>query len=297
MSHRQGGSSGKGPRSSAQESTEPRFLNPSSSERNWIGKIPDTYPDILRAPAVSYKPERDDPRITANKYVSFVRPYKGKQGLLLVGVEQRPVIIDESEPDKPHVMPMRLDRESITSNWIFSVSIYKAEGLIQLEDCIVADGKQIRSTMTYSERFTKLQKFASSVWFEDKGFQLGWQIRVAQTLPLESIRLAIAGLNGGYVCLMPDSPVYRLLKVVAVAVQAKPIQIEGGPIQFICTAVEGKPDVYDLKGLDGTDAGRASIQTLTISQGLRQKSETGQSIRVLAEWNADFESYIVLSIL
>jgi hypothetical protein len=294
MSHRQGG---KHPRTSLVESTEPRFLNPSSSERNWIGKIPDNYPDILRAPAVSYKSERDDSRISANKYVSFVRPYKGKQGLLLIGVEQRPVIIDESEPDKPHIMPMRLDRESISSNWIFSVSIYKAEGLIQLEDCIVADGKQIRSTMTYSDRFTKLQKFASSVWFEDKQFQLGWQIRIAQTLPLESIRLAIAGLNGGYICLMPDSPVYRLLKVVAVAVQAKPIQIEGGPREFICTAVEGKPDVYDLKGIDGSDAGRASIQTLTISQGLRQKSETGQQIRVLAEWNADFESYIVLSIL
>ena len=285
----------KGPRSSASESTEPRFLNPSSSERNWIGKIPDTYPDILRAPAVSYKPDRDDARIKANNYVSFVRPYKSKQGLLLIGVEQRPIIIDETEPEKSHVMPMRIDRESISATWIFSVTIYRAEGLIQLEDCIVAEGKQLRSSSTYSERFSKLQKFASSVWYEDVQFQLGWQIRLAHPYPLESVRLAIAGLNGGYLCLMPDSPTFRLLKIIPQT--AQPIKVVGGPNEFICTAVVGKPDVYDLKRPDNTDAGRASIQTLTISQALRQKADSGQPMRVLAEWNEDFESYIVLSVL
>jgi hypothetical protein len=286
----------KGPRSSAPESTEPRFLNPSSSERNWIGRIPASYPDILRAPAVSYKPDRDDARIKANNYVSFVRPYKSKQGLLLIGVEQRPVIIDETDPEKPHVVPMRLDRESISGTWIFSVSIYQTEGLIQLEDCIVAEGKQIRSFSTYSERFLNLQKFASSVWYEDVQFQLGWQIRLAQVHPLESVRVAIAGLNGGYLCLMPDSPTFRLLKIIPQV--AQPIKVVGGPNEFICTAVVGKPDVYDIKKPgENTGAGRACVQTLTISQALRQKSDSGQPIRVLAEWNEDFESYIVLSVL
>ena len=285
----------KGPRSSAPESTEPRFLNPSSSERNWIGRIPASYPDILRAPAVSYKPDRDDARIKANNYVSFIRPYKSKQGLLLIGVEQRPVIIDETDPEKPHVVPMRLDRESIFGTWIFSVSIYQTEGLIQLEDCVVAEGKQLRSSSTYSERFSNLQRFASSIWYEDVQFQIGWQIRLAQVHPLESIRVAITGLNGGYLCLMPDSPIFRLLKIIPQA--AQPIKVVGGPNEFICTAVVGKPDVYDLKRPDNTDAGRASVQTLTISQALRQKADSGQPIRVLAEWNEDFESYIVLSVL
>jgi hypothetical protein len=44
---------------------------------------------------------------------------------------------------------MRLDREAITDTWIFSLTIYQSEGLIQLEDCIVAAGEQIRSTRPF----------------------------------------------------------------------------------------------------------------------------------------------------
>jgi hypothetical protein len=43
--------------------------------------------------------------------------------------------------------------------------------------------------------------------------------------------------------------------------------------------------------------GRASIQTLSISQALQQKRATGESMRVLAEWNEDFESHVVTSVL
>ena len=59
---------------------------------------------------------------------------------------------------------------------------------------------------------------------------------------------------------------------------------------------EGKPDVYDLKDSNGTYLGRASVQTLSISQALQQKRSTGESIKVLAEWNEDFESYVVTSV-
>ena len=110
------------PRTSKLQSDKPRFLNPSYEERNWIRTIPDNYPDILRAPAVSYKPERDDPRIKANRYVAFARPYRGKQGLLIIGNEFRPVIIDESQPDRPSVLPMRLDRETLQDTWIWLIN-------------------------------------------------------------------------------------------------------------------------------------------------------------------------------
>jgi len=49
--------------------------------------------------------------------------------------------------------------------------------------------------------------------------------------------------------------------------------------------------------VDETPVGRASIQTLSISQTLQHKVSTGQPMRVLAEWNADFESFVVISVL
>jgi len=287
----------KHPRSSKQDFTTPRLHNPSHYERKWIGRIPDSYPDILRAPAVSYKPQRDDPRIQSNQYVSFARPYRGKQGLLIIGREYRPVLIDETEPDKPHILPMRLDREAIVDTWIFSVTIYPTEGIIQLEDCVVAGGEQIRSTKPFKERVVSLQRFTESVWFQDKQFQLGWQIQMATFHPLESVRQAIASLSGGCLCLMPNLPTFRLLKIVLQEEKVAPV-IVSGPQECICVAVEGKPDVYDLRSVaDNTPVGRASIQTLSISQRLQQKVSTGQPMHVLVEWNADFESFVVISVL
>ena len=288
-------SNGKHPRSSAPHSDKPRFLNPNPSEHNWIRTIPDNYPDIMRAPAVIYKAERDDPRISSNTYVTYVRPYRARQGLLMIGKEQRPVIIDESQTDRPKILPMRLDREAILSTWIFSVSIYEAEGLILLEDCIASDGVQIRSTKPYKERFALLQKFADSIWFQDKQFQLNWQMDMADVYPLVDVKVASSKISGGCLCLMPNLPTFRLIKVLPL-VAAKPV-IASGPTSFLCVGVEGKPDVYDLKDSAGKDVGRASIQTLTISQALQHKRSTGETIRVLAEWNEDFESYVVTSVL
>jgi len=190
---------------------------------------------------------------------------------------------------------MRLDREAIEATWIFAISIYTAEGLIQIEDCIVSNGEQIRTSKPFKDRFAHVQRFADSIWFQDQRFQLNWTIKLADIYPVGSIREASATINGGCLCLMPDLPSFRLLKVIPQAVE-KPVPI-GGPGEFTCHAVVGKPDVYDLKGLDGAMAGRASIQTLSISQTLQQKRSTGETMRVLAEWNEDFESYVVTSVL
>jgi hypothetical protein len=270
-------------------------LNPNHYERNWIRTIPDSYPDILRAPAVTYKAERDNLRIQSNNYVAFVRPYRGKQGLLIIGAEQRPIIIDESQPDNPQVLPMRLDREAMQGPWVLAVSLYAAEGLIQIEDCIVADGQQLRSDKTYKERFAMIQRFADRVWFQDARFQLNWQLKVAEVFSLVGVRDIAKTVGSGSLCLMPDLPTYRLLKVLPQV--TKPAPVVGGPRQCLCNPVEGKPDVYDLVGLDGTDLKRASIQTLSISQALQQKRATGQALKVLAEWSDDFESYVVTSVL
>ena len=277
----------------------PRLNNPSKHERLWIGRIPDSYPDILRAPAVSYKPERDDPRIKANKYVSFVRPYRGKQGLLLIGKEQRPVIIDETQPDTPNVLPMRLDRESLLGTWIFSISIYEAEGLIQLEDCIVCDGEQIRSSKPFKERFSKVQRFIDTIWYQDKQFQLNWDVRLADIYALESVRAAAEKLNGGYLCLMPEPAQFRLIRVLPITKvdSALTVPMEGGPREFTCVPIDGKPDVYDLKDTSDKIVGRASIQTLTVSQRLQHLVSIGQPLRVMAEWNAEFDSYVVTSVI
>jgi hypothetical protein len=270
-------------------------LNPSYEERNWIRTIPASYPDILRAPAVSYKSERDDPRIKANRYVAYARPYKGRQGLLIIGNELRPLIVDESQPDRPSVLPMRLDRETLQDTWIFAITLFHPEGIIQIEDCVVAAGEQIRSSKNFKERFSFVQKFADHVWFSDKAFQLNWQIEIADTFPLVSIKEAVKSLSGGNLCLMPDLASFRLLKVNYVEA-AKP-EITSGPKDFRCVPVIGKPDLYELVDANGKELGRAAIQTLSISQALQLKKSTGEPLRVMAEWNEDFESYVVTSVL
>ena len=282
--------------SNKHHSDKPRFVNPSHQERNWIRTIPDYYPDILRAPAVSYKSERDDLRIKANRYVTFARPYRGKQGLLIIGNEYRPIIIDESQPDKSSVLPLRLDRESLGGAWILAITIFHIEGLIQIEDCIVANGNELRSSKLFSERFAHIQKFSNSIWFNDQRFQLNWQIKIADFFPLISIRQALAKLSGGNLCLMPELPIFRLLKVT----YTKPVEapVTNGPKEYIALPIEGKPDVYDLTLPDtSTVIGRAAIQTLAISQGLQLRRATGQPLRVMAEWSKDFESYLVTSLI
>ena len=285
----------KHPRTSKLQSDKPRLLNPSFEERNWIRTIPDNYPDILRAPAVSYKPERDDPRVKANRYVAFARPYRGKQGLLIIGNEFRPVIVDESQPDRPSILPMRLDRETLQDTWIFAITLFHSEGLIQIEDCIVAAGEQIRSSKNFKERFSLVQKFSDHIWYNDERFQMNWKIQIADMVPLNSIQDAILGLSGGNICLMPDLPSFRLLKITHI-VSPKPI-ITSGPKDFRCVPVIGKPDLYDLLNSDGVELGRAAIQTLSISQALQFKRATGEPLHVMAEWNEDFESYVVTSVL
>ena len=288
---------GKHPRSSKIQSDTPRFLNLSPPEHNWIRTIPDYYPDILRAPAVTFKADRDIIRVQSNTYVAFARPYRGKQGLLILGSDKRPIIIDETQTQSPQVLPMRLDREAIQGTWIFAITIYTAEGIIQIEDCIVADSHQIRSTKTFNERFSLIQKFSDTIWFQDLRFQLNWQIKVATIYPLSDIRGAVAQSEkcGGCLCLMPDLPSLRLIKVLPQAIVV-PTAV-GGPSEYICCAVEGKPDVYDIKNGEGKNLGRASIQTLSISLALQQKYATGMPLRVMAEWNEEFESYIVTSVL
>ena len=56
-------------------------------------------------------------------------------------------------------------------------------------------------------------------------------------------------------------------------------------------------NVYDIVDSSGKNLGRAAIQTLSISQALQLKKSTGQPLRVLAEWNEDFESYIVTTVI
>ena len=186
-----------------------RFLNPNPNECNWVQRIPEVFPDVLRAPAVPYRSDRDDTRLRSNRYVTFARPYRGHQGYLIIGPEQRPLVINESQPNRSQVLPMRLDREAITASWVFSVSIL-------LEDCIVANGEQIRSSKPYSERLALLHKFVTHIWFADKHFQLEWEIRVAPVYSLNEIQIAIQGVvgTGGNICLMPELPTLRLLKVI-----------------------------------------------------------------------------------
>ena len=288
-------SKGSHPRSSELRPEATRFLNPSPPERKWVCTIPDSYPDIMRAPAVVYKSGRDNQRIQTNKYVAFARPYRGRQGLLIIGKEQRPIIINEAQPDQPKILPMRLDREVILGTWVFAISIYEAEGLIQLEDCVVADGEQLRSTRNYKDRYSLLERFGDIILFQDQRFQCNWKVQITEVFSLANVKQAITGIHGGCLCLMPNLPSLRLLKILPQVQEVK--EIVGGPTEFICVGVEGKPDIYDLKKSDGTNLGRASIQTLNISQALQQKRATGQEMRVMAEWDEDFESYVVTTVL
>jgi hypothetical protein len=190
---------------------------------------------------------------------------------------------------------MRLDRETLQDTWIFAISIFHSEGLIQIEDCIVAAGEQVRTTCSFKQRFDHIQRFADHIWFPDQRFQMNWQMKIADMVPLISIKDAVKGLSGGNLCLMPDLPSFRLLKVTYIP-PAKPV-ITSGPKDFICVPVIGKPDLYDLVTSSGEDLGRAAIQTLSISQALQLKRDTGEPMKVIAEWNDDFESYVVTTVL
>lgn len=288
----------RNPRSSRHTDAKPRLLNPTPAERNWVRTMPDIYPDILRAPAVKYKSDRDDPKIKASKYVAFARPYIGKQGLLLIGRDTRPLLIDESQPDRVSVLPMRLDREAISDAWVFAVSLYHAEGVVQLEDCIVAYGESLRSTKTYKERFTALSRFVDHFWYPDIAFQCHWQIQIVEPYALGSVRKASENLKGGYLCLMPDSPTYRCLRVMPEKQESEVATVDyhAGPQEFMCIPDLEKPDVYMLWRGD-TEVGRASVQSLSMSQAMNEKRATEKNWLVVAEWDADFEAFVVTSLI
>jgi hypothetical protein len=94
---------------------------------------------------------------------------------------------------------------------------------------------------------------------------------------------------------MPENPQFRVLKVIPRPAEDTPITT--GPSGFTCLPVEGKPDVYDLVGSDGNNVGRGGVQTLSISQALQYKRSTGEVMRVMAEWNEEFDSYVIISVI
>jgi hypothetical protein len=187
-------------------------------------------------------------------------------------------------------------------------NILAGESVLQIEDIVIADGKDLWSHMTFSERWTKLREFWQSLPADQP--LLAFKPRVVKPISLDQWPLHY------------DASIYWIIqadhskqprwywKDTVTVPDHKPIEFitpmlkRGTEILNILVAYLTPynkailPDTYSLSSQEGISLGVASISTLNLSLEIR-KAMTDNTIGIPVEvkWNDNFNKYQVVRIM
>ena len=187
-------------------------------------------------------------------------------------------------------------------------NILAGESLLQIEDLIIDKGKDLWSTLVFSERWNKLQECWASLPSDQP--LLAFTPQLVKPISLNDWNQHYDASI--YWIIQPDhtrQPRWYWKDTVTVA--------EHQPVEFIAPVLKRSnvmattlcayctpytktvlPDIYTLLSQEGTDLGIASISTLPLSLELRKIfSEKAAGIPVEVVWNENFKKYQILRIL
>jgi hypothetical protein len=187
-------------------------------------------------------------------------------------------------------------------------NILTGESVLQIEDIIVSEGKDLWSHISFSQRWNKLRDFWQSLPSDQP--LLAFKPRIVKPISLDQWSLHYDASI--YWIIQPDhsrQPRWYWKDTVTVP-EHKPVEFiapvlkRGTEIINILTAYLTPyskavlPDTYSLFSQEGVSLGVASISTLDLSLEIRKiMTDKIHGIPVEVKWNEDFNKYQVLRIM
>jgi hypothetical protein len=185
-------------------------------------------------------------------------------------------------------------------------NLLKSEGTLQIEDLLVCNGKDLWSSLRFSERWESLREMWSRIPPDQPLLSVKPRIVTPQTL-MQWKDTYDASLSW---IIQPDyvkSPRWFWWDSVT-PVDHKPYQppaLKRAPevnVQICALAkpyvLLGLPDTYTLYAQDDFQIGIASIRSMDVSQQMRKVSaEYSDGVPVEVEWNKEFNKYEIKTIL
>jgi hypothetical protein len=209
-------------------------------------------------------------------------------------------------------------QEGLTFRWILPpgfgsggatvclANLLKGESVLQIEDLLVYEGKDLWTTQTFSDRWSQMRHF----WNRLPASQplLAITPRIVEPISLEDWEQAYdASLSW---IIQPDgarsqrfywwdsvTPKKEVVYRAPTLTRAPEIQVQVCALAKPYTKI-GLPDAYQLEAGDNSFIGIASIATMALSQQMRVlcKSET-DSAHVEVVWNEEFRKYQITKVL
>jgi hypothetical protein len=201
------------------------------------------------------------------------------------------------------LLPPTFSHRGVT---ICLANILSGESLLQMEDIVIQHGKDLWSTLPFSERWTYLREFWASLPPDQP--LLAFKPQVVSPIPLEKWTFHY------------DPAIYWIIQPDH-ARQArwywKDTVTERHIVQYVAPVLKraadtvvrlyaycapytklALPDTYSLFSQEGDNLGMASIATLGLSQELRKRFLEGiAGLSVEVKWNDSFRKYQIVSIL
>jgi hypothetical protein len=187
-------------------------------------------------------------------------------------------------------------------------NILAGESILQIEDIVVYEGKDLWSNMTFSQRWNKLRDFWN--YLPPDQPLLAFKPRIVKPISLSNWPLNydpnIYWIIQADHCRQPRwywkdtvtiperKPIEFIAPVIKRSVEIPNIMV-AMCVPYAKTAL---PDTYSLLSQEGINLGFASISTLNLSLDIRKAFNVNpQGIAVEVKWNDNFNKYQVMRIM
>lgn len=186
-------------------------------------------------------------------------------------------------------------------------NILAGESILQIEDIIISEGKDLWSHMTFSERWNSLTNFWNKLPADQP--LLAFKPQIVKPISLNQWPQQYDASI--YWIIQPDhsrQPRWYWKDTITIP-ERKPVEFIA-PVLKRSTEILGTlvayltpytktvlPDTYSLFSQEGVSLGVASISTLNLSLEIRKIMTNTQGIPVEVKWNENFNKYQVVRIM
>ncbi len=187
-------------------------------------------------------------------------------------------------------------------------NILAGESVLQIEDIIISEGKDLWSTMPFSQRWNKLRDFWAALPADQP--LLAFKPRIVKPIPLSEWSLHydhnIYWIIQADHCKQPrwywkdtvTVPEHKPVEYIA-PVLKRGVEIPNILVAYLVPYAKAiLPDTYSLLSQEGVNLGVASISTLNLSLELRRAmTDNVNGLPVEVKWNEGFNKYQVVRIM
>jgi hypothetical protein len=245
--------------------------------------------------------------IGKHKYYVLGNEQKYEPGYILV-MKGQPIVFLQGRLQYGFVLRLRLHSSLYQNQAIFVGTLDTISSSLRLEDVLLYEGKPVKQEV-FSKRFATLQYFFENAFVQD--FRLsGLTVSLATFHPLSSLKSLVDSDQYYTLDFIPEKENQRRLVLPLQKRHEQPIQkpkqeVKQQPILVnvrkedrqvaFAFKIKGLPDTYELKNETGEILGKAAVQTLELSQLLRQTVQAeGKKVKV--QWYEEFERYKILGL-